>query len=120
MRPPFSRRSGWDLAPNRLAAVLDEARRAGRTLVDLTESNPTRSFTRRDDAEALERIADRHGLALVVDEVFADYAHGALAADRLPTFAGRARVLTFVMSGLSKVAALPQLKLGWTLVQGPD
>lgn len=90
-----------------------------RAILVVHPNNPTGTFARRDEAEALERLAQAHGLALIVDEVFADYAWGPLPPDRLPTFAGRDRALTFVLSGLSKVVGLPQVKLGWMLANGP-
>lgn len=117
VRYALVREEGWRIDLEALRREIDEKTRA---ILLVHPNNPTGSFTRRDEAEALERIADDHGLALVVDEVFADYAHGALRDDRLPTFVGRDHVLTFVMTGLSKIAALPQMKLGWTIVQGPD
>jgi alanine-synthesizing transaminase len=82
--------------------------------------NPTGHFTRRDEAAAIGVLARRHDAALLVDEVFADYPHGALETDRLPSFVGGTEALTFVMSGLSKVALAPQLKLGWIVVTGAD
>lgn len=90
-----------------------------RAILVVSPNNPTGTFVRRDEAEALEALAQRHGLALIVDEVFADYAWGPLPTDRLPTFAGRGRALTFVLSGLSKVVGLPQVKLGWMAASGP-
>src|SRR5262249_19861403 len=78
------------------------------------------TFVRRDDAALLDALAADRGLALIVDEVFGDYAHGTLAPDRLPSFAGSRASLTFVLSGLSKVMALPQLKLGWIACFGPS
>src|SRR5262249_33512829 len=52
-------------------------------------------------------------------EVFADYA---LRRDpaRAPSAAVAASALTFALGGLSKAAGLPQLKLGWIQVAGPD
>lgn len=93
---------------------------ATRAIVLVHPNNPTGSFLRRDEARALESIARRSGLALVVDEVFGDYAHAdSLPADRLPSFAGEREALTFVLSGLSKVTAAPQVKLGWIVTEGP-
>lgn len=102
-------------------AALEEGASSGRAraIVLVHPNNPTGTFARRDEAEALEAIAERYGLALIVDEVFGDYAHGELHASRLPSFVGRDRALTFVLSGLSKVVALPQLKLGWIAASGP-
>lgn len=106
---------------------LDQLRRQigprTRAVLLVHPNNPTGAFTRRDDAAAIDALAAEHGLAVVVDEVFADYPRGALPSDRLPSFADPSherRALTFVMSGLSKVLALPQLKLGWTIMLGPD
>lgn len=99
-----------------LERAIDQKTRA---ILVVHPNNPTGTFARRDEAEALERIARERGLALIVDEVFADYAWGPLPPDRLPSFAGRGHALTFVLSGLSKVVGLPQVKLGWTVAQGP-
>ena len=104
-----------------LRASIDETTRA---ILLVHPNNPTGSFVRRDEARALFRIAREHDLAIVVDEVFGDYAHGAQRSDALGSFAEIAHEddapLVFVLSGLSKVMLLPQFKLGWMLVQGPD
>jgi hypothetical protein len=50
--------------------------------------------------------------------VFRDYGF-ADEADRVSTLAGERRALTFSMSGLSKIAGLPQMKLGWIVAGGP-
>ena len=114
---PLVREEGFRIDLEALERAIEPRTRA---ILVVSPNNPTGTFTRRDEAEALERLARARGLALVVDEVFADYAWGPLAADRLPTFAGREAALTFVLSGLSKVAALPQVKLGWLICQGPE
>jgi alanine-synthesizing transaminase len=113
---PLAREEGWRIDLGALERAAGERTRA---VVLVHPNNPTGSFVRRDDAAALEAVAAARGLAVIVDEVFGDFAHGELPPDRLPSFAGRARALTFVLSGLSKVMALPQLKLGWIAVSGP-
>lgn len=113
---PLLREEGWRIDLGALERAAGERTRA---VVLVHPNNPTGSFVRRDDAAALEAWAGERGLALIVDEVFGDYAHGDLALDRLPSFAGSRQALTFVLSGLSKVMALPQLKLGWIAVSGP-
>jgi alanine-synthesizing transaminase len=66
----------------------------------------------------LEEICVRHGLALIVDEVFLDYPLGEDA--RLMSFAvGPHPALTFCLSGMSKIAGLPQMKVGWIVGLGP-
>jgi aspartate/methionine/tyrosine aminotransferase len=70
------------------------------------------------ERQRLEEVCLRHGLALIVDEVFLDYPLGEKA---LTSFAvGPHPVLTFVLSGMSKIAGLPQMKVGWIVGLGPD
>jgi hypothetical protein len=114
---PLSRDEGFRVDLDALAAAIGPRTRA---VIMVHPNNPTGSFVRRDEARAIEALAREHGLALIVDEVFGDYAFADLAKDRLPSFAGRAEALTFVLSGLSKVVAQPQLKLGWIAVSGPE
>ena len=90
-----------------------------RAIVVVHPNNPTGTFARRDEVAAIERIARDRGLSLIVDEVFSDYAMGRLRDDRLPSFVGDREALTFVLSGLSKVTAMPQVKLGWIVTLGP-
>ncbi len=81
-------------------------------------NNPTGHFTKPAERRQLEQICAEHGLALIVDEVFLDYAFPGNAA---PSFAaGDHPALTFVLSGLSKVSALPQMKAAWLVAFGPD
>lgn len=82
-------------------------------------NNPTGSFVSRDERDAVAALCRRRGLALIVDEVFLDCARGP-DPDRAPSFAGFDGALTFTLSGLSKTCLLPQLKLAWIVVSGPD
>jgi hypothetical protein len=88
-----------------------------RAIVVVNPNNPTGSFLKRDELERLEGLAARRGLAIISDEVFSDYGWGE-PADRVKTAAGLRRALTFSLSGLSKVAGLPQMKLGWIVANG--
>jgi aspartate/methionine/tyrosine aminotransferase len=81
-------------------------------------NNPTGSFLKRSELDALAAIAVEHGLALISDEVFGDYSFGE-DPTRVPSLVNESRALTFCLSGLSKVVGLPQLKLGWIHVSGP-
>ena len=87
-----------------------------RGVIVVNPNNPTGSFLKRGEADQLEDFAARHELAVLSDEVFADYGFGA-GENRVTTLAGRAAALTFCMSGLSKIAGLPQMKLGWIVVR---
>ncbi len=90
-----------------------------RAIVVVHPNNPTGHATGETERERLYDLCARHGLALIVDEVFLDYP---LREDAdLRSFAvGQAPVLTCVLSGISKVGALPQMKVGWVAVSGPE
>jgi alanine-synthesizing transaminase len=80
-------------------------------------NNPTGSFVHREERQRLNELCRERGLALVVDEVFLDYD---LAGQPRQTFAINSDALTFTLSGLSKVAALPQMKAAWLITSGPE
>lgn len=121
----LARLAGVSLAPYRLAydgawhvdlASLEAAvTPRSRAIVVVTPNNPTGSCLRRAE---LERIAGL-GLPIVSDEVFAEYAY---AADpgRVSTALEADGALVFALGGLSKSALLPQAKLAWTAVGGPE
>jgi alanine-synthesizing transaminase len=104
---------GWQMDFPSLQKVV-----TGRTrgVVVVHPNNPTGSFVHRPERESLNRFCREHGLALIADEVFLDYAH-----DRAPqqSFAANHDVLTFTLSGVSKIAALPQMKVAWIAASGP-
>ncbi|ANM30517.1 hypothetical protein ABI59_14450 [Acidobacteria bacterium Mor1] len=87
-----------------------------RAVVLVQPHNPCGTMPGPAQRDRLVSACLEHDAALIVDEVFLDY------AEELPervSFAGERRTLTFVTSGLSKIAGLPQLKLGWIHVSGP-
>lgn len=102
---------------------LDEVVRAitprARALLAVSPNNPTGSFLSRYEVDELGRIAARHGLALVGDEVFADFVVDEDRARERPSVLEAPDALTVSLGGLSKSAGLPQLKLGWMAVGGP-
>ncbi len=109
----------WDGEWHLSAAALEAAVTARtRAIVVVNPNNPTGSFLKREEAEALHALCAARTLALVSDEVFADYAESA-DPRRVATLAADGPALAFSMGGLSKSCGLPQLKLGWTAVSGP-
>jgi alanine-synthesizing transaminase len=90
-----------------------------RAILAVSPNNPTGSFLSRDEIAALSRIAQAHDLALIGDEVFADYVIDA-GHEQPPSVLADPAVLTFGLGGLSKSAGLPQLKLGWVGMGGPE
>jgi len=89
-----------------------------RAIILVSPNNPTGSFTKLREIEQLNSICARHNLALIADEVFSDYGF-ADDLGRAGSLVSNDSALTFVMSGLSKILALPQMKLGWIVTNGP-
>jgi aspartate/methionine/tyrosine aminotransferase len=106
---------GWFLDVDELERALTPRTRA---ILVVNPNNPAGWFCKRDEHARLEALAAARGLALVSDEVFADYAFAPDAA-RVTTLVRDGAALTFSLSGLSKLVGLPQLKLGWIHVAGP-
>ncbi|MDP9051665.1 MAG: pyridoxal phosphate-dependent aminotransferase [Acidobacteriota bacterium] len=90
-----------------------------RAVLVVHPNNPTGHWTRTAEREALEALCKRHSLALIVDEVFLDYPLESNFGARSFT-SGEHPALTFVLSGMSKIAALPQMKAAWIATLGPD
>jgi len=98
-----------------------------RAVILVHPNNPTGSYVSAAETAALNAfcrdhaVAD-HALALIVDEVFLDYAHLADSHERAPrsSFVSNADALTFTLSGVSKISALPQMKLAWLATSGPE
>ena len=88
-----------------------------RGVVIVHPNNPTGSYVKPPEFEPLNEFCRSHGLALIVDEVFLDY-----GMDGMPhsSFVRNEHVLTFTLSGLSKISALPQMKVAWIVTSGPD
>ena len=110
---------GWSLD---LHALRERMTPRTRALVVVHPNNPTGHYTLKAEREALSELCLEHALALIVDEVFLDYPLGRDASAELArSFArGDQNSLTFVLSGLSKVAALPQMKASWIVCLGPE
>jgi hypothetical protein len=115
-RYPLDADDGWSLdaeAPERSAPA------GTRAAVVVSPNNPTGRFLHRGERAALEDACRRRRWAVIADEVFADYGAGE-DADRVLCAASSASVLTFSLGGLSKSAGLPQVKLAWIAIGGPD
>ncbi|MBV8113671.1 MAG: pyridoxal phosphate-dependent aminotransferase [Silvibacterium sp.] len=106
---------GWRLDAESIRRQITPRTRA---IALVHPNNPTGHFTKEAERSELEALCAEHGLALIVDEVFLDYG---IAGERGMSFAsGPHPVLTFVLSGLSKIAALPQMKVAWIAAFGPE
>ena len=131
---PLGYDCGWRIDRDGLEAALRACSsgpaRAGtnvRAILVVHPNNPTGSFVRQNELEFLIGCCRTRRAALIADEVFADYAFAPGAAERLGesrgervvSFAATTGALTFTLSGLSKISALPQMKLAWIVVNGP-
>ena len=105
---------GWTID---LATLEKRMEARARAILVVHPNNPTGSFVRRDELANLLAFCQQREMALVADEVFADYS---LAADpaRVVSHAAVTEALTFTLSGLSKISALPQMKAAWVVVNG--
>jgi aspartate/methionine/tyrosine aminotransferase len=105
---------GWQMD---LAALRAAVTARTRAVLVVHPNNPTGSFAAPAEAAALREICASREMAIVADEVFLDY-----SADSKPhsTFAFDTNVLTFTLGGLSKISALPQMKLAWLVASGPE
>jgi hypothetical protein len=112
---PLIYADGWQADLQTLAARSGSRTRA---VLAVHPNNPTGSYSKRRELEGMIGICSRHRAAIIADEVFADYAFGP-DPERVVTHARYAETLTFTLSGLSKICALPQMKLGWIIVTGP-
>lgn len=111
---PLFQDHGWHIDLAALEASITPKTRA---ILVVHPNNPTGHFTAAAERHTLQEICARHNLALIVDEVFLDYpveVHGASFAS------GDHPAITFILSGMSKVAGLPQMKSAWLLACGPE
>jgi len=106
---------GWQIEPEGFRRALTPDTRA---IVLVHPNNPTGHYTKPWEAEELAAICRERGIALIVDEVFLDYGIG---ANKPASFAaGLEGVDVYVVSGLSKIAGLPQMKAAWVVATGPN
>ena len=141
LRPyPLFYDHGWQID---LAGLRERITLKTKAIALVHPNNPTGHFTRDAERRELESLCAEHGLALIVDEVFLDYAmpgqdgrsfaagdscaegerwdrKAGERGDEIRRFAtGKHLALTFVLSGVSKIAALPQMKAAWIVAFGP-
>jgi len=106
---------GWTVDAAALESSVTDRTKA---VIAVSPNNPTGSYLGDAECKRMGRLAAERGMALVVDEVFRDYAWSERGCRPVST-AAVGECLTFTLSGLSKVSALPQMKMGWIVVSGP-
>ena len=110
---PLAYAGGWHVD---LGALRDAVGPRTRAIVVVSPNNPTGSYLRTDELEAMLDL----GLPIISDEVFARYPLSSPNDDRVLSVLAADRGLVFGLSGLSKLVGLPQLKLGWIACGGDE
>ncbi len=105
---------GWQIDFHALSVAITGATRG---IIVVNPNNPTGHFTKQTEIAELNRICAEHDLAIIADEVFLDFG---LEDSASSSFIGNSPALTFTMSGLSKISGLPQMKVAWEAVSGPE
>ena len=112
---PLVYKDGWKIDFKALERSVDKKTKA---LLLVHPNNPTGHYVREPEKKAVLEFCRSHSLALIVDEVFYDYDWGR-GSEKPESFSKTNEVPTFVVSGISKVLGLPQMKLSWTVINGP-
>ncbi len=105
---------GWQIDFHSLQQTITPRTRG---VIVVNPNNPTGHFCKAGEMEKLNEICSSRHIAIIADEVFLDF-H--LEARRPSSFAANDTSLTFTMSGLSKIAGLPQMKIAWLITSGPE
>jgi aspartate/methionine/tyrosine aminotransferase len=105
----------WSLDMASVERAISERTRA---VLVVTPNNPTGSFVSRQELKRLEALCAGRGIAIIADEVFADYQVRPGACVDAGRVLDSSTGLSFSLGGLSKSVGLPQVKLGWIAAAG--
>jgi alanine-synthesizing transaminase len=114
VRYPLVYDHGWQIDFHSLQQAITPRTRG---IIVVHPNNPTGHFCKLAEMERLNQICSERQIDIISDEVFLDFS---LENAIPPTFAANSKVLTFTMSGLSKISGLPQMKVAWLTAAGPD
>jgi len=112
-RYPLIYKDGWQMALENFQQF-----KTSKAILTVHPSNPAGHYVSESEQVFLSGWASRHQTALISDEVFFDFSQDELPP--APSFAAQNDALTFTLSGISKVLGLPQMKLSWIVVTGPE
>ena len=114
VRYPLFYDHGWHIDLHALDRAITPRTKG---LIVVHPNNPTGHFVKSAERERLNKICAGRKMAIIADEVFLDFS---LESSPQPSLCLNRDALTFTMSGLSKVSGLPQMKLAWLIVNGPE
>jgi alanine-synthesizing transaminase len=108
---------GWTIDLSSVDRAISDRTRA---LLVVSPNNPTGSFVSRQELKRLTAMCAERGVAIIADEVFADYQTrpGACVDSGRTMEVGEG--LVFSLGGLSKSSGLPQVKFGWMALAGAE
>jgi alanine-synthesizing transaminase len=104
----------WEIDIDSIKNAVNKKTKA---IVLINPHNPTGMFLKENEYREIKAIAKENKLALIIDEVFIDYAFKS-DESRINSTASESEVLTFTLNGISKMIGLPQMKLGWIIING--
>jgi alanine-synthesizing transaminase len=111
---------GWQIELESLRTAVRRPQAAGgrcRAVLVVHPNNPTGSYVKPLELKELNGLCAANDLAIIADEVFLDFS---LVEKLPPSFTANTEALTFTLSGLSKISALPQMKVAWLATSGPE
>lgn len=107
---------GWHIDLENFKKSVEAQTRAA---VIVNPNNPTGSFLKQKERLEINHLCRQQDMAIICDEVFSDF-YFAGDENRIGSMVENNAVLTFTLGGISKSLGLPQMKLGWMVVSGPD
>lgn len=113
-RYPLIYDHGWQIDQHALEQAITERTRG---VIVVHPNNPTGHFTKSGELAAINHLCASRGIAIIADEVFLDFS---LVREAPLSFCTNQEALTFTLSGISKTSGLPQMKLAWMVVSGPE
>ena len=121
---PLAYDASWEIDLKALERLAETE--GARAVVLVNPNNPTGSALRGRERAAVEDLCAARDLAVISDEVFFAYQAPPAAGHEGVSMLAPAeapdtrRALSFTLDGLSKSCGMPQLKLGWMVVNGPE
>lgn len=101
-----------------LEEIPDLVTETTKAILIVQPNNPTGKILSQEEIRLLKSTAIKFKLAILVDEVFADYLGWCKSSQY--NFVQSSEVPIFTLNGLSKICLLPSAKLSWIHLQAPN
>lgn len=110
----YTKNAEWKIDFNSIESQITEKTKA---IILVNPNNPTGHYIKKNELKDLIRICKKYNLSVISDEVFWDY-NIDINFEDIVSLASINEILTFTLSGISKICGLPQMKLSWFIVNG--